>query len=176
MILVYNYEKAMHVIDLFNKNQIVTIKVCKSDSIDNFIFEYSTVEEYEDKDLIAKQFSKNTVLNTRIAVLTLLNEFVLMMSIKKVSNFNLKFDLMTNEIEWIKSYNVTSEAIAPENRLEVILFELEDQISRLGLGKLEISEVYEKANIEGKKAKYNPITFEDLISKLRKIAAGVDNG
>lgn len=183
MILVYSYDKACNVIDLFTQNQIIALKIYLDTSFGEenakYIFDYKTYEDYPEEEHIniRSYFNeKNLQLLTQTA--NTLNEFVTMMEVNNVSSFEFSFDIATKEYKCMKSYKKPLKEIVEPNvdeSYQEFITKFEKFVTRNGINKMNIPELFEKNNGTGKRGgKYSPVTFGKLVCKLKDVI--VDNG
>lgn len=183
MILVYSYDKACNIIDLFTQNQIIALKIYLDTSLGEenakYVFDYKTYEDYPEEERISirSQFNeKNLQLLTQ--TVKALNEFVTMMEINNVSSFELNFDIITKEYECMKSYKKQlNEIVEPsvDESYQEFITKFEKFITQNGIHKMNIPGIFEKSNGSKQRGgKYSLITFGQLICKLKDVI--VDNG
>lgn len=185
MISVYSYEKACNILDLFSKNQIIALRIYLDTSLgeenSKYVFDYKTYEDYpEDERVnIRSEFNEKNLqlINQTMAKL---NEFVSMMEVDNVSFFDLTFDILKKEFNYSKTYKKPLESIVEPNvdeSYQEFITKFEKFITQNGIHKMNIPGLYEKNSGSGKQqrgAKYNPISFGQLICKLKDVI--VDNG
>lgn len=185
MISVYSYEKACNILDLFSKNQIIALRIYLDTSLgeenSKYVFDYKTYEDYpEDERInIRSEFNEKNLqlINQTMAKL---NEFVSMMEVDNVSFFDLTFDILKKEFNYSKTYKKPLESIVEpdvDESYQEFITKFEKFITQNGIHKMNIPGLYEKSSGNGKQqrgAKYNPISFGQLICKLKDVI--VDNG
>ena len=184
MILVYSYDKACKILDLFSANQIIALKIYLDSSLGKdkakYVFDYKTYEDYPAEEVInIRSYFNEKNLQIVTQATKMLNEFVTMMELNNVDSFGLDFNIITKEFNYFKSYKKQSDKIETPNKNESyqeFIIKFEKFITQNGVHKINIPGLYEK-NSGGKQqrgAKYNPINFGQLISKLKDVI--VDDG
>lgn len=183
MILVYSYDKACNVLDLFTQNQIIALRIYKDISLgkDNakYVFDYKTYEDYPEEERISirSEFNEKNLqlINQTISKL---NEFISMMEIDNVDFFDLSFDILKKEFTHSKSYKKPLNEIMEPNideSYQEFITKFEKFVTQNGIHKMNILGLYEKNSGSNKRgAKYNPISFGQLICKLKDVI--IDNG
>lgn len=185
MISAYSYDKACNILDLFSKNQIIALRIYLDTSLgeenSKYVFDFKTYEDYpeEERVSIRSEFNeKNLQLINQ--TMSKLNEFISMMEIDNVSFFKLSFDIIKKEFNCSKIYKKPLEEIVEPNVDETyqeFITKLETFITQNGIHKMNIPGLYEKSSGTGKQqrgAKYNPISFGQLVCKLKDVI--IDNG
>lgn len=184
MILVYSYDKACKLLDLFAQNQIITLRIYSSTIGDDeqykrYVFDFKTYEDYPEEERISirSEFNEKNLQLINQAV-SKLNEFISMMEIDNVNFFDLSFNILTKEFNYSKSYKrPLSDIMQPsiDESYQEFITKLEKFITQNGIHKMNVPELYEKTSGTGKRgAKYSPISFGQLVCKLKDVI--IDNG
>lgn len=185
MISVYSYDKACKLIELFTQNQIIALKIYLNDSLgeDNakYVFDFKTYEDYPEEERISLRSHFNEKnLQILIGATEALNEFVSMMEVDNVIAFELSFDIVTKEFKYSRSYKKPIEEIIEptvDESYHEFITKFEKFVTQNGIHKMNIPGLLEKnPNSTAKRGngKYNPITFGQLICKLKDVI--IDNG
>ena len=182
MISVYSYSKALEIIELFSKNQIVELQIYSDTSLGEenakYVFDYKTYEDFPESQhqTIRECFNEKSLQRVTQTV-TLLNEFLVMMETDNVILFELRFDIQSHLFSSMKSYkrpfSDVSNADIGETYKDFIK-RFEEFITLAGVHKLEIPGLCEKIST-GKRPKINPITFGQLICKMKDVIIDANN-
>lgn len=183
MVLVYSYEKACNILELFNQNKIVSLRIYLNNSLGKenakYVFDFKTYEDYPEEEhiKIRSEFNEKNLqmLNQAVAKV---NEFITMMEVDNVVLFDLTFDILKKEFSCSKAYKKAIKEVEGTEQTESysdFINKLEKYITQNGIHKINIPGLYEKIPGSGKRGvKYNPVSFGELICKLKDVIT--DNG
>lgn len=182
MISVYSYSKALEIIELFSKNQIIELQIYldKSFGEENakYVFDYKTYEDFpiERHQEIRDAFNEKS-LQRVTQTMSLLNEFLIMMETDNVTLFELRFNIQNHLFSSMKAYKRPFSEISNADIGETykdFIKRFEEFITSIGIHKLEIPGLCEKIST-GKRQKVNPITFGQLINKMKDVIVDGNN-
>ena len=183
MVSVYSYDKALEILDLFVRNQIIELNIYPSNFYDEdnyvIVFDYKTLEDYteEEKINIRSEFNEKK-LQLVNQTLFILNEFVSMMEIDNVEHFRLSFNILKNTFHYSKKYKKplkSIEKIDVNETYQEFINNFEKFLTQNGVHKMNVPGLLQKTS-SGKQRgiKNTPITFGQLVCKLKDVI--IDNG
>lgn len=184
MILVYSYDKACNILDLFSQSQIIALKIYRDTSLGEenakYVFDFKTFEDYPEDERMAirSEFNEKNLrlINQAIAKL---NEFISMKEIDNINFFEMSFNLLKKEFVCSKVYKKSLEEVQNSNTEETykeFINTFEKFITQNGIHKMNIPGIFEKGSGNNKQrgVKYNPMNFGQLICKLKDVV--IDDG
>lgn len=184
MVSVYSYDKALEILDMFTRNQIVELKVYPSSFHDDenkivMVFDYKTLEDYteEERINIRSEFNEKK-LQLINQTLFRLNEFISMMEANNVEYFRLIFNILTNVFHCSKKYIKPLKEIEETNIKESykdFINDFEKFITKSGIHKMNVPGLYEKVTGKQRGNKHLPINFGQLVCKLKDVIIDDNN-
>lgn len=177
MILVYNYENACKVVDLFSKNQIIALKIYQDESLGkenaNFVFDFKTFEDYpeEEHTELRSRFNEKN-LSSFVKATSALTTFVSMMEIENVLFFNMNFEI-GKVFSCTKAFGEKEVEEPSDEAYEEFINRFEKYVTKAGIYKMNIPAIFVKntnpSNTKQRNPKYVTATFGQLINILKDV-------
>ena len=167
-----------------NYYQIITLKVYLDKSLGDenskYVFDYTTYDDYDEEEHIKlRSLFNESTLQRLVQTVTVLNEFIIMMETDNVNLFELNFDIRTHLFSVFKSFKKPIEEIIGKSDTDEtyknFIEQFEKFITQAGVHKMEIPNIFYKYSETGKRAKSSPLTFGQLINKLKDVVLDVND-
>lgn len=183
MVSVYSYDKALEIVDLFTHNQITELKIYPTVVYEEgktvIVFDYKTLEDYTEEERISirSEFNEKK-LQLVNQTLFRINEFISMMEADNVEYFRLSFDILKNIFNYSKVYKKPLENIEKTNVSESYqnyINDFEKFLTQNGIHKMNVPGLLQKTSVGKRGVKNIPITFGQLVCKLKDVIIDNDN-
>ena len=175
MILEYNYDNGMSILEYIKKSELVTLTIKQTkDSNQKFVMSYTLISDYSEKsqDIIKEVLSNS--LEDRLQLINILNQFIENQSLGNVNSFCLDFNSLSSkkkcEIYYSSSYKTNEQKDNPIQELIQCLENYDSIVTKMGIHSQEVPKVFKKCNGKGKK--FAPVTFKELGDILRTSLLG----
>lgn len=169
MVAVYNNDRALNVISLLNACEIVTLDIFLDESLGQeaaeYVFKYTIVNDYPEaeREEIKKKINQ-VATGYFIKAVNEVSEFMNMKSNGNVKGFSLTFDIRENKLKVNKVYSNLAQESDCDN-----FHGLLDKLKEVKANNLKSkTNMYHKIpNPNGKRPKYEQMTFEEVIDTLK---------
>lgn len=174
MLLEYDYDNGMKVLDLLKKNKIATLSITEQGNTQ--LIEYTLLNDYEpDIQKRIKTTLTNSV-NVRLSTISLLDNFIVSKAEWKDTKIKLYFSALKKPVAdlayWLNGDPLIAESMRDNySKARKTLERLHKLSIELGIVNVPLGDVYRKEK-NGRNKKYIPLTVNDFIQVMRK---AIDN-
>ena len=177
MMLEYNYDNGIAILDHFKKSELATlyIKTIKTMDKSKFVMEYTLVNDYPEHAQEKIKLILSNSLSDRLQLINVLEQFIENVTLNNVNNFSLRFNALVRkkcELNYSFSYKVNKDSKHAYSINDLIeCLETYDRIvTEMGIHSQEIPKVFKKNS--GKNKKLTPVTIKEIGDILRKSLLG----
>lgn len=181
MILEYNYDKAMSILELFKNGEIAYLSIKQQEIPDDnpkFIMEYILIKDYpEDKQNCIRVALSNS-LQLRLNIVNLLNSFIENQIVNNVDVFNLTFNAVNVSkcnINYTLTYKskfvydcIANNSTCNHTDLVDCLDKLDSIINKMKVSNTKIDNIFKREGT-GRNKKYTQLTVADTVSLLKEL-------
>ena len=155
MILEYNYDNGISVLEHIKKSELVTLTIKQvKDSNQKFVISYTLINDYPEKSQnIIREVLSNS-LEDRLQLINILNQFIENQSLGNVNDFSLNFNSLSSkkkcEIFYSSSYKTVKQK---DNSIQELIQCLENYdciVTKMGIHSQEVPKIFKKGNGKGK--------------------------
>lgn len=170
MLLEYSYDNATKVLELMQNSAVASLRITEQDNV--CVLEYTLVKDYSEaqQNVIRRTLAES--MPKRLALISLLHDFIVTKSAGKDIHLNLVFDAVSvKQCEVV--YSLHGHPLlreVEENNVEELrrcLERYDDLILRMGIANQKIPNVYRKEG-SGKSKKTTQLTLRDFCTLLRE--------
>lgn len=170
MLLEYNYDRAMKVLELMKNAEIASLHIVEKEG--KCIMEYTLVKDYGESQQATIRKALIASITKRLALLSLFNDFIVTKSAGKDIHLKLKFNAVNvKQCEIVYALNGHPLIRCSEQNnvteMQRCLEQCDKLLVNMGVGGQVVDGVYRKEGT-GRNKKTTPLTMQDLVTLLRQ--------
>lgn len=170
MLLQYNYDVAMDLLELLKKNEIGRLAVKEKDGV--IAIEYELISKFPHPTQVKAQKLLSENLHDRLYLIKLWNDFVVSKSAGRDVHLDITFNVInTDKFEFthllVGNLIYSKPGNTDYERVNRLLDALEHTLTHMGVHGQQLVSVYRKEGT-GRSKKHIPLTLGDLLFYVRK--------
>jgi len=167
MIVEYNYDEGMKVLDLLKKSELATLEVQKGET-DGFVMEYTTISEYDKATQCGIRKTLSNALPKRVRLMNLFNQFIEKEALGEVDVFSVSMNANRDTLKCTISSSFGGHPITPASSVETLQDSLEKfTVALTNMGSTDLLTPAYKREGSGRNRKYVQLTLGDLVDIIR---------